>query len=57
VPGKIVSKLITALALAILAAGATTLALKITSAPQAQSLAPAIMTTHLHQLQGELALP
>jgi hypothetical protein len=43
---------------ALLTAGAITLASKLSKQAAAQqSLAPAIVTSHLHQLQGELALP
>ena len=37
--------------------GATALTFKLTAKPQAQSLDPAIVTNHLRQLEGDLALP
>ena len=57
-PSKIVSKLITALVLAMLAAGATTFALKTTQVvPVDTTQPPALLASHLLKLQDELALP
>jgi hypothetical protein len=56
VPSKIASKLITALVLAMLAAGVTTFALK-TTQPVDTTQPPALLTSHLLKLQDEMALP
>ena len=56
--GKLLSRLITALVLAMLAAGVTTFALKTTQVvPVDTTQPPALVTTHLLKLQDELALP
>ena len=55
-PSKIVSKLITALVLAMLAAGVTTFALKTTQVVDTTQ-PPALVTSHLQKLAPDLALP
>ena len=55
-PSKIVSKLITALVLAMLAAGVTTFALKTTQVVDTTQ-PPALVTIHLQKLAPDLALP
>ena len=55
-PSKIVSKIITALVLAMLAAGATTFALKATQVVDTTQ-PPALLASHLQKLQPDLALP
>ena len=55
-PSKIASKLITALVLAMLAAGVTTFALKTTQVVDTTQ-PPALLASHLQKLAPDLALP
>ena len=56
VRGKLLSRLITALVLAMLAAGATTFALKTTQVVDTTQ-PPALLASHLQKLAPDLALP
>ena len=55
-PSKILSRLITALVLAMLAAGVTTFALKTTQVVDTTQ-PPALLASHLQKLAPDLALP